>query len=112
MMAATRKTVGCPVEITLRAIGGRWKAMVLHYLFKGTQRFNMLHRLLGGISHRTLAKQLRELEHDGILSRKVYPVIPPRVEYSLTHFGRTLKPVLLAMHRWGNTYSRRIGAGS
>ncbi|MBL8877920.1 MAG: helix-turn-helix transcriptional regulator [Phycisphaerales bacterium] len=103
-----KKEVGCPVETTLRVIAGRWKVMVLHYLLPGTKRFNELHRALRGVSHRTLAQQLRELEHDGIVRRKVYPQIPPKVEYSLTALGRTLEPVLSAMHRWGETFPERV----
>jgi DNA-binding HxlR family transcriptional regulator len=79
--------------------------MVLHYLLRETLRFNRLQRLLGGVTHRTLARQLRELEADGIVSRKIYPVIPPRVEYSLTKEGRSLKPVLESMHAWGRRWS-------
>jgi DNA-binding HxlR family transcriptional regulator len=107
-MAKSRKAVGCPVEVTLRVIEGRWKVLVLHYLIDGTKRFNGLHRLLVGVSPRTLAKQLRELERDGILRRKVFPEIPPHVEYSLTELGRSLRPVLDAMHDWGNAFSHRV----
>lgn len=107
-MAKTKKTVGCPVESTLRVIAGRWKVLVLHHLLEDTRRFNELHRLLGGISHRTLTKQLRELERDGIVRRKVYPEIPPRVEYSLTPLGKSLEPVLQAMHKWGEGYAHRL----
>lgn len=107
-MRRGKKEVGCPVETTLRVLAGRWKAMILHYLLPGTKRFNELHRLLKGVSHRTLAQQLRELEHDGIVRRKVYPQIPPKVEYSLTKLGMSLEPVLLAMHDWGAAYARRL----
>jgi DNA-binding HxlR family transcriptional regulator len=107
-MARSRKNVGCPVEVTLRVIAGRWKVLVLHYLLEETKRFNGLQRLLAGISARTLAKQLRELERDGIIRRKVFPEIPPRVEYSLTPLGRSLEPVLRSMHSWGEDYSHRL----
>lgn len=107
-MAKSRKTVGCPVEVTLQVIEGRWKVLVLYYLLEGTKRFNHLNRLLVGVSARTLAKQLRELEKDGILRRKVFPEIPPRVEYSLTELGRSLKTVLGAMHDWGDAFSHRV----
>lgn len=107
-MPKSRKSVGCPVEITLRVISGRWKVLVLHYLLEQTTRFNELHRKLGGISHRTLAKQLRELERDGILRRKAFAEIPPRVEYSLTSLGRSLEPVLRAMHDWGEDFAHRL----
>jgi len=78
---------------------------MLHYLLDGTMRFNDLHRKLDGISHRTLTKQLRELEAAGIVHRKIYLQVPPKVEYSLTALGRTLEPVLLAMHEWGEEYT-------
>jgi len=111
-MKPGKKAVGCPVETTLRVIEGRWKVMILHFLLPGTKRFNELHRLLKGVSHRTLAQQLRELERDGILRRKVYPQIPPKVEYSLTKLGSSLEPILLAMHEWGEAYAGRLGSGS
>jgi len=99
-----KKEVGCPVESTLRVVGGRWKVLVLYHLFEGTMRFGELSRALKGISARTLTKQLRELEADGVLDRKVYQQIPPMVEYSLTAKGRELEPVLLAMHAWGERH--------
>lgn len=102
-----RKAVGCPVESTLEAIGGRWKVLVIHHLMEGTQRFGELRRLLKGISARTLTKQLRELEESGILNRRVYPQIPPKVEYSLTPLGAKLRPILLTMHDWGIEFEGR-----
>lgn len=96
-----KKTATCPVETTLDVIGGRWKVLVLHHLLDGTKRFGQLTRALRGISARTLAKQLRELETDGVINRKNYQEIPPKVEYSLTSLGRKLEPVLLAMDDWG-----------
>ena len=106
MKPPSRKTVSCPVETTLEIVGGRWKVLVLHHLLRGTIRFAELHRKLPGISHRTLTKQLRELESAGIIHREVYPVVPPKVEYSLTESGQSLEPVLMAMHRWGEAYER------
>ena len=102
-----RKNVTCAVETTLRVIGGRWKVLVLRHLLEGTQRFNALQRRLDGISPRTLAKQLRELEAEGIVQRKIYGEIPPKVEYSLTAVGRSLEPVLHAMHEWGDEFDGR-----
>ncbi len=96
-----RKAVACPVETTLKVIGGRWKVLILHHVLDSPQRFGELTRALKGVSARTLTKQLRELEQDGILRRKVFQQIPPKVEYSLTSMGRKLKPVLLAMHDLG-----------
>lgn len=107
-MAKSRKSVSCPVETTLRVIEGRWKVLVLHHLLESVKRFNELQRRLSGVSARTLVKQLRELERDGILRRRVYPEIPPRVEYSLTPLGKSLEPVLLAMGEWGDAYSHRL----
>ncbi|MEI6429795.1 MAG: helix-turn-helix domain-containing protein [Pseudanabaena sp. ELA607] len=91
----------CPVEATLKAIGGRWKVLILHELFGGTKRFGELHRLLQGITQKMLTQQLREMEQDGLVHRQVYLLVPPKVEYSLTDLGKTLKPVLDAMHDWG-----------
>jgi DNA-binding HxlR family transcriptional regulator len=96
----TDKKTSCLVETTLKVIGGRWKVLILQQLMEGVRRFNELHRALAGITHKTLTQQLREMETDGIVSRKLYPQIPPKVEYSLTSLGNTLKPVLTAMHQW------------
>jgi DNA-binding HxlR family transcriptional regulator len=96
-----RKSVSCPVETTIAAVGGRWKVLVIHHLLEGSQRFGELTRLLGGISARTLTRQLRELEDSGVIARRVHQQIPPKVEYSLTPLGVELKPVLDAMHAWG-----------
>lgn len=102
-----KKTVTCPVETTIAAVGGRWKVLIIHHLLEGTQRFGELTRRLGGIAARTLIRQLRELEQDGIIERCVYAQIPPKVEYSLSRLGRELEPVLLAMHAWGEKIERQ-----
>ena len=94
------KSTGCPTEQTLDLVSGRWKVMVIYWLLKGDRRFNRLQRDLSGISHRTLAKQLRELEADGLVERHDFFEMPPRVEYRLSALGHTLEPVLLAMHEW------------
>ena len=91
---------GCPAELTLGFISGRWKPMVIHWLLQGTKRFNQLQRDLGGITHRTLSKTLKEMEADGLVDRRDYREIPPRVEYSLSQRGKSLEPVLIAMHDW------------
>jgi DNA-binding HxlR family transcriptional regulator len=91
----------CAVDVTVSVIGGRWKVLILQSLFKGTQRYSELQRAIEGITQKMLAQQLRELEADGIVSRQAFPEVPPRVEYSLTDLGRSLWPVLQAMHAWG-----------
>jgi DNA-binding HxlR family transcriptional regulator len=96
-----KKEVSCPVETTIRVVGGRWKVLAIHHLLEGSKRFGELVRALKGVSARTLAKQLRELEADGIVAREVHSQIPLKVEYSLTEAGMKLKPALLAMHDWG-----------
>lgn len=103
-----KKIVGCPVETTLEVLGGRWKVLVLDQLFSGVKRFSELHRALPGVSHRTLTQQLRELEGHGIIRRKVYPQVPPKVEYSLSPLGESLRPVLDAMHDWAETYACKL----
>ena len=106
-----RKSVSCPVEVTLKVLGGRWKVMILHELLDGVRRFNALARALPSISHRTLVRQLRELEDDDVVARKQFPEVPPRVEYSLTPLGQSLRPVLLAMHDWGVRHAHRVRPG-
>lgn len=92
---------GCPVEACFEVIGGKWKGVILFHLLGGTKRFNELMRLVPGVTQRMLTRQLRELEDDGIVARKVYAEVPPRVEYSLTEFGRTLEDLLQHLQRWG-----------
>ncbi len=89
-------------------VAGRWKVMAIHQLIDGPKRFNQLQRELRGVTHRTLTKQLREMEGDGLVIRKDFREIPPRVEYSLSPLGKSLKPVLMAMHEWGERYGRRV----
>lgn len=95
---------GCPVEATLELIGGKWKGVILFHLLQDeVLRFNALQRAVGGVTQRMMTKQLRELEADGLIERKVYPVVPPKVEYRLTAKGLSLKPILLALQHWGET---------
>jgi DNA-binding HxlR family transcriptional regulator len=91
----------CPTEYTLKVIGGRWKVTILYHLFLGVKRFSELQRTLTGITQKMLTQQLRELEKDGIVHREIYPQVPPKVEYSLTALGTSLKPVIEAMCDWG-----------
>ncbi len=99
---------GCPVEATLEAIGGKWKGLILYHLLSSTKRFNELRRLIPGITQRMLTRQLRELEADQIIKRKIFPEVPPKVEYSLTDFGRTLKPILMMLQKWGTEYLEKL----
>ncbi len=94
---------GCSVEAAIEAIGGKWKGVILYHL-SATRRFNELRKLMPSVSQRMLTKQLRELEGDGIVQRKVYAEVPPKVEYSLTAFGKTLQPILKELEKWGNEY--------
>lgn len=102
-----KKAVSCPVETTLKVIGGRWKVLIVHFLLQDTMRFGELNRALGSISARTLSKQLRELEDDGVIDRKDFGEIPPKVEYSLTALGAALKPILLSMEAWGIAVAKK-----
>ena len=98
----------CPVEAALELIGGKWKGLILHHLLKtGVLRFNQLQRCLKTVTQRMLTKQLRELEADGLISRRVYPEVPPRVEYSLTEKGLTLEHIMRELQTWGKTYGQR-----
>ena len=101
----------CPVETTLKLIGNKWEVLVLRDLMPGTKRFGELKQSIGGISQKVLTSKLREMEADGLVERHVFAEVPPRVEYSLTPLGRTLKPVLNAMEQWGTAYKKRIAAG-
>jgi len=100
---------GCSVEAAIEAIGGKWKGVILYHL-STTKRFNELRKLMPSITQRMLTKQLRELERDGILSRKIYAEVPPKVEYSLTEFGRTLQPILKELEKWGNIYLSKLAS--
>jgi len=96
-----RKEFNCPVEATLDAIGGKWKAVILWHLKDKVRRFGQLRKLIPDITQKMLTQQLRELEEDGLVNREVFPQVPPRVEYSLTEYGKSLRPLLNQMCRWG-----------
>ncbi len=98
----------CPVEVTLLIIGDKWKVLILRDLIKGTKRFGELKKSISSISQKVLTQQLRAMENDGLIERKVYAVVPPKVEYSLTELGLSLKPVLDAMHEWGEEYKVKV----
>lgn len=94
----------CPVATTVDLIGNKWKVLIIRELLKGTYRFNELHRSIEGISQKVLTENLRKLEADGIIERTVYAEVPPRVEYSLSELGDTLRPIIAAMRAWGLDY--------
>lgn len=99
-----KEVEACPMEATLDLIGGKWKGVILARLSERMYRFNELNRILCTVTARSLTKQLRELEADGLVHRKVYAEVPPRVEYTLTQRGRSLTPILDAMKTWGETH--------
>lgn len=100
---------GCAVEVTLSVIGGVWKPVVLFHLIEGKKRFMELTRLVPNATQSMLTNQLRELEADGVITRHVYPEVPPRVEYEMSEFGKTLIPILLSMRAWGEAYRESHG---
>lgn len=97
----------CPVALTLNLIGGKWKALILWNLLEGTMRYSELRRAVPDATPKMLTQQLRELEADGLVTRTVWPVVPPKVKYSLTPTGLSIKPILTAMYRWGDAYLAR-----
>ena len=103
-MQSLQELPACPVETTLALIGDKWKVLILRDLLPGTKRFGELKRSIGSVSQKVLTAQLRDMESKGLVHREVYPEVPPRVEYSLTHLGRSLAPILDAMRNWGETY--------
>ena len=103
----TEKTLpACPVETTLTLISDKWKVLIIRDLMPGTKRFGELKRSIGGVSQKVLTAQLRQMEESGLLRRTVYPEVPPRVEYTLTELGYSLKPVLEALQDWGEAYQK------
>ncbi|MFP3125660.1 MULTISPECIES: winged helix-turn-helix transcriptional regulator [Bacillaceae] len=103
------KTYNCEKELTLAIIGGKWKMLILWHLGKeGTKRFGELRSMMPGITQRMLVSQLRELEEDLIVHREVYPVVPPKVEYSLTEVGESLMSILESMYEWGKNYMETV----
>lgn len=98
----------CPVETTLMLIGDKWKVLILRDLLPGTKRFGELKKSIGNVSQKVLTAQLRDMEESGLVSRKVYAEVPPRVEYSLTELGQSLKPILDSMLEWGEGYKASV----
>lgn len=97
----------CPVETTLTLIGDKWKVLILRDLMTGTKRFGELKKSVGNVSQKVLTAQLRDMEENGLIDRRVYAEVPPRVEYSLTELGKSLKPILDSMQNWGEQYKSR-----
>ena len=113
-MEATAKAnnlPACPVETTLTLISDKWKVLILRDLLPGTKRFGELKRSIGNVSQKVLTTQLRQMEDSGLLTRTVYPEVPPRVEYTLTDLGCSLKPILDAMQNWGEAYKVKTAGG-
>lgn len=98
----------CPVETTLTLIGDKWKVLILRDLLTGTKRFGELKKSIGNVSQKVLTAQLRSMEENGLLTRTVYAEVPPRVEYTLTDLGESLKPILDAMWNWGEEYKTSL----
>ncbi len=109
MSEEKKQLPACPVETTLMLIGDKWKVLILRDLMDGTRRFGELKKSIGTVSQKVLTAQLRDMEEKGLLTRKVYAEVPPRVEYTLTDTGYSLKPVLDAMWAWGADYKRKNG---
>lgn len=105
---AINELPACPVETTLTLIGDKWKVLILRDLLTGTKRFGELKKSLGNVSQKVLTAQLRDMEESGLVNRKVYAEVPPRVEYSLTVLGESLNPILDAMKCWGESYKNLV----
>jgi len=104
-MSSLKDQYNCSMELTMDLIGGKWKLRILWYLNMGTKRFSELKRLIPDITQKMLTTQLREMESDNLLTRKVYPQVPPKVEYSITEYGKSLQGTLEEMCKWGTTYA-------
>lgn len=102
----------CPVTVTMSVIGGKWKPIIIHQIGEDIKRFNQIRSAIPSVTQKMLTQQLRELERDGIIYRKVYPVVPPKVEYSLTEYGKTLMPIVYAIQAWGIQHHKRIKSAS
>ena len=108
MNEKTKELPACPVETTLTLIGDKWKVLILRDLMPGTKRFGELKKSIGMVSQKVLTAQLRDMEANGLVHREVYAEVPPRVEYSLTELGQSLKPILDAMWNWGEGYKSSV----
>lgn len=106
VQTSKKELPACPVETTLTLIGDKWKVLILRDLMPGKKRFGELKKSIGNVSQKVLTAQLRDMENSGLLTRTVYAEVPPRVEYSLTELGKSLKPILDAIWNWGEEYKR------
>lgn len=104
----TEQLPDCPVETTLMLIGDKWKVLILRDLMDGTKRFGELKRSIGSISQKVLTSQLRDMEQKGLVSRKVYAQVPPKVEYTLTELGKSMSPILQILANWGTEYKHKM----
>ncbi len=109
MLAYKGKSYFCPVELTLDMIGGKWKGVIIWYLKDRTLRFNEIKKTITTISEKVLIKELKTLQEHGIVKRKSYPVVPPKVEYSLTEYGKTLIPIFAHISEWGESHIEKYG---
>lgn len=107
-MISNKKIMDCPVATTINLIGNKWKLLIIRDLLGGTKRFGELRKSLTGISQRVLTENLRDLEKDGLVNRKVYAEVPPKVEYSLNETGLSLSPIINAMAEWGTNYKKGL----
>lgn len=107
-MMEAKTLPACPVETTLTLISDKWKVLIIRDLLPGTKRFGELKKSIGSVSQKVLTSQLRQMEESGLLTRTVYPEVPPRVEYTLTELGQSLRPVLDALWNWGNNYKEKM----
>lgn len=107
-LKTVKELPACPVETTLTLIGDKWKVLILRDLLTGTKRFGELKKSVGNVSQKVLTSQLRDMEESGLVNRKVYAEVPPRVEYSLTELGKSLNPILDAMKCWGEDYKNLL----
>lgn len=104
-MSNIKNAYTCSIELTMDLIGGKWKLRILWYLNMGTKRFSEIKKLIPDITQKMLTQQLREMESDGLITRKVYAVVPPKVEYSSTDYGKNLQEILEKMCKWGHSYA-------
>nr|WP_154959547.1 helix-turn-helix domain-containing protein [Paenibacillus xylanexedens] len=102
------KQYQCPIELSVSLFSGKWKTTIICKLMDGTKRYGELKKLIDGINHKMLAEQLRELEQAGIVNRKVYPVVPPKVEYTLTELGEQLTPAVRLLQQWGSQFATEL----